>query len=259
MTALAMRQTGLKPAAKIVLYWLADHLNGETGQCNPSINRLAECCEMSRRSVETHLQDLAASRHIAIKNTYRDKGGKTSNSYMLLLSESDTQNLRMGSAKSAHGDTQNLRMKNLGTLNLGNEPLEPNGSLSLDMPDDTKTAFDMFNELADEIGLPVAKVLSKKRKASLKARLAEAGGIEGWRSAMDKVRASPLCTGNNNRGWVADLDFILQQSSFTKLMEGSYDARNPNHNAGQQRLGNQTNAQRVDASIANAANLFGIE
>ena len=32
-----------------------------------------------------------------------------------------------------------------------------------------------------------------------------------------------------------------------------------NHNAGQQRLGNQTNGQRVDASIANAANLFGIE
>ena len=33
----------------------------------------------------------------------------------------------------------------------------------------------------------------------------------------------------------------------------------PNHNAGQQRLGNQTNGQRIDASIANAANLFGIE
>ena len=33
----------------------------------------------------------------------------------------------------------------------------------------------------------------------------------------------------------------------------------PNHNAGQQRLGNQTNGQRIDASLANAANLFGIE
>ena len=31
MTALAMKQKGLKPATKIVLYWIADHHNGETG------------------------------------------------------------------------------------------------------------------------------------------------------------------------------------------------------------------------------------
>lgn len=121
MTALAMRQTGIKPAAKIVLYWLADHHNGETGQCNPSINRLAKCCEMSRRSVENNLQSLQEAGLIKIINRFREQGGKTSNIYTLCMIESDTQNLRMGCAKSAHGDTQNLRMKNLGTLNLGNE------------------------------------------------------------------------------------------------------------------------------------------
>lgn len=123
MTALAMRQEGLKPAAKIVLYWLADHHNGETGRCNPSINRLAKRCEMSRRSVENHLQSLQDAGLIEISNQHRDRGGKTANIYTLRLTESDTQNLRMGSAKSAHGDTQNLRMKNLGTNNLGNEPV----------------------------------------------------------------------------------------------------------------------------------------
>ena len=58
MTALAMKQTNLKPATKIVLYWIADHHNGETGECFPSINRLAQLCEMSRRSVETHILTL---------------------------------------------------------------------------------------------------------------------------------------------------------------------------------------------------------
>ena len=121
MTALAMRQTGIKPASKIVLYWLADHHNGETGQCNPSISRLAKCCEMSRRSVENNLQSLQEAGLIKIINRFREQGGKTSNIYTLCMVGSDTQNLRMGSAKSAHGDTQNLRMKNLGTLNLGIE------------------------------------------------------------------------------------------------------------------------------------------
>lgn len=127
MTALAMKQTNLKPATKIVLYWIADHHNGETGECFPSINRLAQLCEMSRRSVETHILTLEQEGLLERKAQYRETGGKTTNSYILDLSgtpwnSDDTQNLRMGSEKSAHGDTQNLRMNNLVINNLGNKP-----------------------------------------------------------------------------------------------------------------------------------------
>ena len=125
MTALAMKQTNLKPATKIVLYWIADPHNGETGECFPSINRLAQLCEMSRRSVETHILTLEQEGLLERKAQYRETGGKTTNSYILELSgtpwnSDDAQNLRMGSEKSAHGDTQNLRMNNLVKRNLGN-------------------------------------------------------------------------------------------------------------------------------------------
>lgn len=129
MTALAMKQQGLKPATKIVLYWLADCHNQETGKCFPSINHLASVCEMSRRSVEGHLIVLEQLGLIKRYNQFRDRGGKTSNSYVLELlginennssTDTDAQNLRMVCAKSAHGDTQNLRMNNLGINNLGN-------------------------------------------------------------------------------------------------------------------------------------------
>jgi len=130
MTALAMRQTGLKPAAKIVLYWLADHHNETTGDCFPSINRLAELCEMSRRSVETQIASLEADGLVERVNRMRVGGGKTSNGYILRLVESDAQNLRIGYAKSAHGDAQNMRMNNLGRNNLGKEhtPKPPEGA-----------------------------------------------------------------------------------------------------------------------------------
>ena len=36
MTALAMKQQGLRPATKVVLYWIADHHNSETGDCFPA-------------------------------------------------------------------------------------------------------------------------------------------------------------------------------------------------------------------------------
>ena len=126
MTALAMKQQGLKPATKIVLYWLADHHNGETGKCFPSIKRLAELSEMSRRSVEGHLETLEKLGLITRTQQFRDTGGKSTNSYILELTGTyenitDTQNLRMVCEKSAHGDTQNLRMNNLVSNNLGKE------------------------------------------------------------------------------------------------------------------------------------------
>ena len=126
MTALAMKQQGIRPATKVVLYWIADHHNSETGDCFPSINRLAILCEMSRRSVETQITALEDLGLLKRKSQYRDTGGKTANSYLLELTgtlenSDDTQNLRMGSVKSAHGDTQNLRMNNLVRRNLGNK------------------------------------------------------------------------------------------------------------------------------------------
>ena len=134
MTALAMKQQGLKPATKVVLYWLADHHNGETGKCFPSINRLAELSEMSRRAVEGHLDTLDKMGLITRVQQFRDTGGKSTNSYILRLTgtlpdTNDAQNLRMGCEETAHGDTQNLRMNNLVNNNLGNEPCILFGSI----------------------------------------------------------------------------------------------------------------------------------
>ena len=89
MTALAMKQQGLKPATKVVLYWLADHHNGETGKCFPSINRLAELSEMSRRAVEGHLETLEQLGLITRINQFRETGGKSANSYILELTGTD--------------------------------------------------------------------------------------------------------------------------------------------------------------------------
>lgn len=53
----AIRQKGLKPATKIVLWHLADRHNPETG-CFPMQKTLAEDCEMSRSTLNLHLDKL---------------------------------------------------------------------------------------------------------------------------------------------------------------------------------------------------------
>lgn len=128
---------------------------------------------------------------------------------------------------------------------------EPKGSLS--PIDDIQLAFDAYNVAAKEAGWPVAKVLNKPRRSGLTSRLKDAGGLQGWIVALEKAKSSPLCTGDNNRGWVADLDFLLQQKSFTRLMEGSYDNRTH-----QPRTTPQRHQDGPDAALANIARVAGL-
>lgn len=97
---------------------------------------------------------------------------------------------------------------------------DANASLS-----ELRIAVDAFNATAADAGWPQCQRLSKAREAALKARLAECGGVDGWRIALAKARASPHLTGQNDRGWTASFDFLTQASSFAKLMEGNYDPR----------------------------------
>lgn len=53
----AIQQRGLKPATKIVLWHLADRHNPDHG-CYPRQDRLAADCEISRASLNTHLEEL---------------------------------------------------------------------------------------------------------------------------------------------------------------------------------------------------------
>ena len=88
--------------------------------------------------------------------------------------------------------------------------------------DPVQQAFDRYNHAAETAGLPVAQKLTPGRRSKIKARLKECGGLDGWDAALEKLAASDFCTGVKT-GWKADLDFLIQESSFIKLMEGSYD------------------------------------
>lgn len=118
MTALAMRQKGLPPATKILLYWLADHHNAETGKCFPSLNRLTRLCEMSKRSVQNHIDNLIACNLITVEKSFRDDGKQTANNYKLNLE--GVQDLHGEGAEFARGRVQNLPPNNLVRDNLGN-------------------------------------------------------------------------------------------------------------------------------------------
>lgn len=121
-------------------------------------------------------------------------------------------------------ETERKENKGLDTLDKDREleKKEPKGSCRPKAdPLPVKQAFDEWNALAERRRLPIAKDLSDTRRKQIKARLTGAG-IEGWREALAAVESAPMCLGDNDRGWRADLDFVCQPKSFGRLREGFY-------------------------------------
>jgi len=74
--------------------------------------------------------------------------------------------------------------------------------------------------------LPKIKRFTPRRLIKLKARMKEEYFVDNWRMIIERISITPFLTGDNDRGWKADVTWILENSdNYTKVMEGKYDGR----------------------------------
>jgi len=83
--------------------------------------------------------------------------------------------------------------------------------------------FDVWNSLP----APTIKVqnITKDRENTLKAHLQDAWWQEHWNEAVDKIPDLPFLLGDNDKGWILDIDFFLRPNTVLKIIEGKYDKR----------------------------------
>lgn len=123
--------------------------------------------------------------------------------------------------------------------------------------DEIAFAVSAYNDAAEAAGWPKVQVLSNARRAALRARLKEAGGVTGWEQALARAQSSPHLCGQNDRGWRANFDFLTRQSSFAKLMEGNYDPASRNVHSKPNPNANPASRAIHDALRMGAAQRFG--
>lgn len=78
-----------------------------------------------------------------------------------------------------------------------------------------------WNEMAGRLGLAKAKLTAERRK-KLVSRIRSCP-IDDWTEAIGAVERSAFLRGENDKAWRANFDFLLQPTTFTKLIEGTYD------------------------------------
>lgn len=100
-----------------------------------------------------------------------------------------------------------------------------------------KAAVDCWNEMAAANKLSEIEVMTASRKAKLAARIKQAGSIERFMSVIREMPNNPFFLGDNGRNWLATFDFVLQEKSFTKLLENGYDRNKSNRPNNREKLG----------------------
>ena len=111
--------------------------------------------------------------------------------------------------------------------------------------EDVTEALRCWNLLARHHGLPVAEKLTDQRKAKLRQRINDAGGIEAFKDVLRKIPKQGFLLGDNDRGWKLTIDSLVQVKTFTKIQEGSYGTGDSNH-----RNRNGKGAAAVAAGVA---------
>lgn len=79
---------------------------------------------------------------------------------------------------------------------------------------------DLWNAAVDGSPLPKARVTPTRSK-TIATRLKERGWLDDFRASLAYLTTTPWYRGENDRGWIADLDFLLQPGKATQLAEKS--------------------------------------
>lgn len=86
--------------------------------------------------------------------------------------------------------------------------------------------IDLYHEILPT--LRGVKIWTDKREKHLQARWREdpkRQNLDWWRDYFRIVAASDFLMGQNDRGFTADLEWLVNQANMTKVLEGKYNAR----------------------------------
>lgn len=226
---------------KSVLMAVANYAD-EEGICWPSQEQLADDTELSRHSVMRALDQLEDMGLLDRERRHRGDGSRTSDLIILDLSSTEQRSTQQRSTQQqpkSHGATAEPSI----------EPsLSRNSAQRIKRNSEEDQAVKAWNDLADDLSLPKVQRMTETRRRKLTARLRECGGLDGWSVALAKIRGSPLCRGEVGK-WRADFDFVLQESSFVKLMEGKYDDRSPGRHEANGSVNSRSENERILADI----------
>ena len=86
-----------------------------------------------------------------------------------------------------------------------------------------------FETAWNELGKPFPRILkmSQERKTKISNRCRDPFWRDNWKKALGLMSERNFCRGENDRGWIADVDFFLRPGTVLSLIEGKFANATP--------------------------------
>jgi len=239
--------SGLSPAERGVYITLLCLIYEEDGAIPRDDGRLSRRCGAPKAAFTRILAELIEQSKITEKDgmlsndraekALVDRRNRTQNAYHAATSRWGAQPEET-QQKQGDDDAGAMQSQGVGDASLEPEPElskkeDTNVSLQVSPAGDVSEAVRIYNDAASQAGWPSVQKLTPTRSRSLKARVADAGGMDGWRFAIERAAKSDFLSGRTDKPWTGfGFDWLTKAANFTKLMEGNYDNRSATNPTG---------------------------
>lgn len=193
-------RAGLSPKLQVIYMWLCDY-SDESLESYPSRKTLASVCGISVRSLDDGLKTLEEMGMIS-KQVRVVNGEYTSSLYQVNIIAPPSANSAPGVAENNTTPSAESAHRTIPILN--------STQLTHSKVEVQKDIRHVYDHFLKEFGKSESMYkLTDARKAKINSRLKDAG-IEMVKKAITNTSKSDFHMGYNDRGWKADLDFIVR-------------------------------------------------
>ena len=194
----------------------------DTGERITSEVKLAKKWGWSRTKVRTFLKLLEQDDMI---ENIKENGKRTRLKVLNYSKYQGLENSKKTEKKQGENNTKTRAKQERNTNNNDNNKNNDNN----DNKDKNKPSMPyqkikkLYNQICGD-QLPSIRTISDQRKKHLRARWKEEGNLDIFEYLFRKTIQSDFLTGDNDRGWQADFDWLIKnETNFNKVLEGRYD------------------------------------
>jgi len=198
-----------------VIYTEIDSLDNEN-HCTAGNDYFAQFCNCSESAVSKAIRHLTELEYIRVLNF---DGRHRTLSVLSRVVKFTKQNDKIYDAES-----QILRANNISNKTSNKKALIDKSINAKSEKTDSEiyTFVELYHQICTD--LPKCVKLTEKREKAIK-KLIKRYSLEDIKAVFTKAQKSSFLTGKNDRGWKADIDFILREDKFISILEGKYDCK----------------------------------
>jgi len=182
-----------------------------------NLEKFLEFCEKNQKfsyEFSGNILKIGCLKLLELKDEYSKKSGQTPDRCPDKLPSQK---------KNTEEDTEQEKKERLLTESSGSQA-SPSDTTTPSERVEYQKIVEVWNQTCGDV-LPQVKEITAQRRTAMKARRTSLKTLDDWRWYFSAIRGSPFLTGENDRGWRCDFDWVLKPANMAKIREGKYGAQ----------------------------------